>query len=327
VDYGGESVTSTAPATPQRKADDGTQESEALDNARVGYGVATSLWTYDGNLIWTRFDAMLVANSIVIATTGVLLSVGGSKDWIAFAFPFAGLAICVLWWAMMVRGFDYYKYWIYSAKELEERYLSGQIKTVSRGGVFADGKKVYFHLNEGETAHEMRPWGRIKVEHLAKFVVLVFASIYVTILVWLFAASGGSIGSDHKDVWDAVVMGVGVLALVIGVISIVIVVKFHASERSARDKHEKTEEKRFIANASTLQEIKDAISRSGLARKGDQERIDASWAEFVSVAQSTGSDWRPEMAKVYTQKMRPLTLAEDQKAASDGSPPESDSEK
>ena len=42
-----------------------------LDNARVGYQVAVSLWIHEGELIWSKFNALLVANSIILAAIGV----------------------------------------------------------------------------------------------------------------------------------------------------------------------------------------------------------------------------------------------------------------
>jgi hypothetical protein len=37
------------------------------DNARIGYQVAAQLWAYEGQGLWSAFNAMLVANSIVVA--------------------------------------------------------------------------------------------------------------------------------------------------------------------------------------------------------------------------------------------------------------------
>jgi hypothetical protein len=45
--------------------------------------------------------------------------------------PVIGIALCWLWFSIAKRGFDFYKYWIFSARELEEQYLSHPIQTLS----------------------------------------------------------------------------------------------------------------------------------------------------------------------------------------------------
>ena len=47
---------------------------EEKEDARLGYQVATDLWAYEGQLLWSKFNAMLVANSIVLATIGLGIS-------------------------------------------------------------------------------------------------------------------------------------------------------------------------------------------------------------------------------------------------------------
>ena len=42
------------------------KRSQQLENARVGYQVATSLWSYEVGLIWSKFNALLVANRLYL---------------------------------------------------------------------------------------------------------------------------------------------------------------------------------------------------------------------------------------------------------------------
>jgi len=44
-----------------------TDSDQATENAKVGYQVAIELWIYEGELVWSKFNVMLVANSIVLA--------------------------------------------------------------------------------------------------------------------------------------------------------------------------------------------------------------------------------------------------------------------
>ena len=49
-------------------------DKNTLENARVGYTKAVDLWIYMGGEVWSRFNVMLVANSIVLAAVGILAS-------------------------------------------------------------------------------------------------------------------------------------------------------------------------------------------------------------------------------------------------------------
>jgi hypothetical protein len=101
------------------------------ENARVGYRVAVDLWTYQGNLNWNRFNVMLAANSIILSVIGVVLSSQSFLPVFEVLFPAIGIVLCIVWAFLMVRGFDYHKYWSSQARELEEEYLSDVVKIVS----------------------------------------------------------------------------------------------------------------------------------------------------------------------------------------------------
>lgn len=51
-----------------------------IENARVGYQVATNLWVYEGTTIWSKFNALLVANSIILAMVGLSFRPVRSSD-------------------------------------------------------------------------------------------------------------------------------------------------------------------------------------------------------------------------------------------------------
>ena len=127
----------TAPATP----------ATGLEEARLGYQTAVSLWTHEGNLIWSKFNAMLVANSIVLAGVGFVSNSSSASVLLRTGLSLVGLALCFFWLQFTKRGFDYYTYWVLSARELEEKYLSGGVEIVSRGGRFADGAPVELEIS------------------------------------------------------------------------------------------------------------------------------------------------------------------------------------
>ena len=104
----------------------------ALENVRVGYEVAVNLWTYQGNLNWNRFNAMLTANGVIVSVIGFVLSSESRLTAFAVVLPMVGLVLCALWTVFAARGFAYHKYWGLQARELEESYLAPAVRTVCR---------------------------------------------------------------------------------------------------------------------------------------------------------------------------------------------------
>ena len=155
------------------------------ENARIGYQVATTLWTYEGQLVWSKFNAMLVANSIVLAVIGLAISSQHELPVFTIGMPIAGLIFCAMWFLVTKRGFDNYIYWILSARELEEQHLTDVVKTVSRGGDFADGKEIQLTINGKTKKHQMSWFGRLlRVEWASYLVIAVFAVIYIIIFIY-----------------------------------------------------------------------------------------------------------------------------------------------
>jgi hypothetical protein len=141
-------------------ADD--KRDDTVENAQIGYQAAVNLWTYEGGAIWARFNAMLVANSIVIAVIGIALTSEPAKGKLADFTSIAGLVLSIIWWLLNTRGFDYHNHWIHSAKELEA--LLPPVKTVS-------GNKRFSLA------------GRLPTRWASCAAIGVFAAMYVAVLV------------------------------------------------------------------------------------------------------------------------------------------------
>ena len=154
------------------------------ENARVGYQAAVDLWTYEGEQSWARFNVMMVANSIVIAVIGVALTSQSPLPVLTVVLPIVGLVLCAVWFLIMKRSFDYQTYYVLSARELEEHYLADPVKTVSRGGSFADGKPVSVEINGNLRTLRMSRWSRIVRAQWASYIVVgVFVVVYIMTLL------------------------------------------------------------------------------------------------------------------------------------------------
>lgn len=146
--------------------------SVALENARVSYQVAVSLWTYQGSLNWNRFNVILTANSIIVAGIGIILPNISHLPAFAVALPIVGLILCLVWTFLTARGYVYHKYWSSRAREVEEGYLRGAIGIVSEGRSSRKGGKLRFGLLA-------RLGGQNEMSY---FVIAVFAFVFVLAL-------------------------------------------------------------------------------------------------------------------------------------------------
>jgi hypothetical protein len=164
---------------PAQFPDNAGQSSERRA-AEVGYESVIQLWVYEGQMIWSRFNAMLLANSIILAGIGFTAdSLSRTRTFLSFALPCFGIVLCLLWWALLARGYDYYAYWIHCAREIEERYLAPSVRTVSRGANFADGRPVRLMISGGKN-HRLSWLSRtLRVRYASYLVILVFAVLYV----------------------------------------------------------------------------------------------------------------------------------------------------
>ena len=158
-----------------------------LANVRTGYQVAVSLWIAESSQIWTRVNVMLAANSILIAAIVVLLTAAPGLSLLAMLLSAAGLIVCVVWFIVIKRDFEYLSYLIMSAREIEERYLA-PVETVSRGGALLKNKPV--HLVIGGKPHTRRlSWlaRRFRDRTAVYAATAVFVVVYVALLLatWL----------------------------------------------------------------------------------------------------------------------------------------------
>lgn len=67
------------------------------ENARVGYQVATSLWVYEGETLWSKFNALLVANSIILGSIGLSMTASSRLVLFSVGMPIVGIILCGLW--------------------------------------------------------------------------------------------------------------------------------------------------------------------------------------------------------------------------------------
>ena len=124
-----------------------TESDSAKEKALVGYQMAISLWIHQAEQGLARLNTMLVLNSIIIAVAGLAMTSQRQLGVLALALPLLGMLLCSIWLVLVQREGKYSDYYIRSARELEEKYLSDTVTTVSRGGLFAEDQTITIEIN------------------------------------------------------------------------------------------------------------------------------------------------------------------------------------
>lgn len=100
-------------------------DTELKTNGRIKYQVASNIFISECGIIWSRYNAMLVFNTLLVSSIGYIYSSNLEIPIIiVWLLPIIGLISCYTWYATAYRGFGWIKYWISAANKLEEEYLS-----------------------------------------------------------------------------------------------------------------------------------------------------------------------------------------------------------
>ena len=121
---------SLVPAPTSRPTPTGPTPDE-IQNARVGYQAAVTLWVAESTQLWARFTAMTLTNGALLATR---VGIKPADVAIRVAMAVVGVAVCVLWWFLLRRGYAYLGFLVAQARHLEG-YLA-PVATVQRGHAF-----------------------------------------------------------------------------------------------------------------------------------------------------------------------------------------------
>jgi len=159
---------------------------EQLENARAGYVVAINCAGFYVNAIWSIFNTMLGTNTAIFLTMGYVLITHQeySIDVLAFLISI-GIALCFIWFILVGQDIKFNEYYMNSARELEERYLFERVQTLSRGGEFAAGEKVYMTIDKKFTPFQLNRIQKIPAAFLAYSIIAIFSIIYLAIFIFI----------------------------------------------------------------------------------------------------------------------------------------------
>lgn len=162
-------------------AQESQTQADLKEDARVGYQAALELARSEAGLNWARFNAMVLANSIVIAMISLVLTSEKHIAHLVLILCATGLGLCGVWFLLMARGFGFERYYILSARELEEQHLKDQIKTVSRGGDFADKGSATLKISGKDFPCCMGAGGGLRARTSSYVTIVIFALLYLAL--------------------------------------------------------------------------------------------------------------------------------------------------
>ncbi len=137
-------------------------ETEQLkkENVKLGYPVLADAIALVSQEIYSRFNAMLTANSIIIALIGLaLVSVQSLPQPLPIVLPIAGLFLCIVWGFLNHQGVHRQHKYMEEARRLEQ--------------LFCGDFKIWLF--------EPHRW--LSYYPLSMAIIVIFALIYVFLLV------------------------------------------------------------------------------------------------------------------------------------------------
>jgi hypothetical protein len=157
---------------------------ERLENARVGYQAALDLWNTQAQLASSRFNVMVVANSIILATIGLAIAYSRSFPLLfTQALSIVGIVLCLVWLHAHWRASQYNNYLALSARELESN-LSDSVVTVSRGASFSEGNEVTLTIDNERKRLRLSWLPRLaRTESFSYFSIASFLLLYIYLLL------------------------------------------------------------------------------------------------------------------------------------------------
>jgi len=155
-----------------------------LQKAMLGYETAIQLWEVESENHHSEYNSMLVANSVILAAIGFSYQTTNFYPPAKYFLPIVGIVMCVSWYMLGKRAIEQAIFWIYCAREIEGKFFHPIFKHLYNGHLFGRGRAIEFILEGNSRFRRMKFWGRyVKRQVFFNFVILIFAIIYIIVLV------------------------------------------------------------------------------------------------------------------------------------------------
>jgi len=161
-----------------------TLDATTLEIAKLGYETAIQLWAAETENRMSEYNTMLVANSLILAAIGFSYQATSFYSLIKYFLPIMGLVICLAWYMSGKRAVERLTFFIYCARELEEKYFHSVFKHLYKGYRFGKGETIEFLHGGKSWNRRMKFWGRhVKRQFFSNLIILIFTIMYISVLV------------------------------------------------------------------------------------------------------------------------------------------------
>lgn len=150
----------------------------------MAYQAATAFYLAQFEGQWSSFNAMLLANGIVFGAIGLAATGQAQVPVLNVGMPVVGVILCALQFIQTSRSHGYLIFSWLRAQELEER-LPEDLRTFSLAYDFRNGKEVQFTVRGRVIPHRMSLFGRLRITYAIVFLIVAFATLCASVLVYV----------------------------------------------------------------------------------------------------------------------------------------------
>ena len=89
------------------------------DDTKIAHQTVCTMYTHEAQLVWHRYNVLLVANSILLAIIGIISSKNSLSLIFSISLPVVGFVLCIIWHSMTKKGFAATVHWAWEAERIE----------------------------------------------------------------------------------------------------------------------------------------------------------------------------------------------------------------
>jgi hypothetical protein len=153
----------------------------------MAYTAITTMLFAEQQVTWSRFNAMVVCHGVLLAGMGALLT-NQEFSLLVIALCSVGFLLSVVWWISVTLCHDALDYWFATAVEIEHAF-EDRVRTLREAQMFRRGEIIQRPLAKRRLR---RTWitRYLTTRRLSYFTVLVFASVYLCVVIYVSLLEG-----------------------------------------------------------------------------------------------------------------------------------------
>ena len=150
------------------------------ENARAAYDISLKLTDKLARTIWSVFTGLVATNAFFVTLATLVVQRTQTSSILVGGLAGLGILICVAWYLITVRSFDYYGYYFAWARKLEQDAFGDTIQMIRQGDEFSRAGIAQVGIERRQLRWASRLF---KVEGMVKLVIFTFAAVYAYLLI------------------------------------------------------------------------------------------------------------------------------------------------